>query len=218
MNKIKKIVALLLAIVIMVSIPVCTFAAEEAEKESILGADNVATMYLVFTSANPKVPHLWIYIENETNETLNIGPYKLKPNGAVSMGAWKDRGDGAGIYINLERHWVKDATYGRAFYIKTNVSRSELKRIGNSLDRHNYWNWGLNCAWFATSIWNICSVKFVPFLISPRLCLVVMLAYGAKRPDFKFKKEPNESNCYKYITGGTLKKCSYGATVTSTGV
>lgn len=217
----KKIIALLLALITVLTLPICTFAATtdaKTEEESDLGANDVATLYLVFTSANPKIPHLWIYIENETSETLQLGPYKIEGHGAVSLGAWKDRGNGAGIHINLERYWVKSETYGRAYYIKTGVTKNELKRMGNALDRHNYWNWTFNCAYFAVSMWNIASVKFIPFLISPRLELVVMLLYGAKRPDFKFKKLNDGSKCYKYITGGSLERVNSGALYTNTGV
>ncbi len=226
MKSFKKIIALLLVVATLCSMPVYGFAAKKdaaeaapvEEEKKVNKFENVATMYLIYTSANPKIPHLWIYIENETDETLNIGPYKLEPHGAVSMGAWKDRGMGAGIHINLERYWVKDETYGRAFYIKTKVSRSELERVGKKLDRHNYWNWGLNCVWFALSIWNTCTVKFVPFLFSPRIALVFMFLYGARRPDFTIKKLTNSSKAYKYVTGGKLEKVYPGVLYTKTGV
>lgn len=222
----KKLIALLLVFATLMAMPSFAYAANEdaaEDSESFIDRlkyknENVATMYLVFTSANPKIPHLWIYIENETDETLKIGPYKLEPHGAVSMGAWKDRGMGAGIYINLERYWVKEATYGRAFYIKTKVSRGELEKVGKSLDRHNYWNWGLNCVWFAVSVWDKCTPKIVPFLFSPRISLAFMFLYGAKRPDFQFKKLYNSSKAYKYITGGELEPVYEGVLYTNTGV
>lgn len=191
---------------------------EKVTEQETSNLGKVATMYLFFTSANKKIPHLWIYIENNTDKSLQMGPYTIEPYGAVSMGAWKDRGDGAGIYINLERYWVKEATYGRAFYIKSRISQAALNRVGKSFERHNYWNWGFNCVWFALGVWNIATFKFIPFLFSPRIALGFMFLYGARRPKFTIKKETKPSRCYKYQNGGTLKVVKPGVLYTKTGV
>lgn len=190
----------------------------EATTKKVNKREKVATIYLLYTSANKLEPHFWVYIVNNTNETLMVGPYALEPYGSVSIGSWDDRGDGHGIHFNLERYWVKEETYGRAYSIKTSVTRSELERLGKKFKYHNYWNYGLNCVWFATSMWNTCTVKFVPFLFSPRISLAFMFLYGAKRPDYTIQKLNSASKCYKYQKDGTLKQVSPSVLFTNYGV
>lgn len=194
-------------------------AEPKKEKSSLAKKlEKVGTIYLFYSSANPKVPHLWIYIQSSCDESLQIGPYTLEPHGAVSIGAWQDRvGNGAGIYFNLERYWVKEATYGRSFCIKNSLTRGDVARIGNALDRHNYWNWGLNCVFFALSMWTLATPKFVPFLFSPRIALAFMFLYGARRPNFTISK-CGASSTYKYITGGSLKNVTASGLFTNYGV
>ena len=195
--------------------------AAPAKKSSSLfsGAGTVAKMWVFVTFANPKVPHCWIYIKNLTDKSLRVcDNYYIKPYGDFSMGAFKARGtDGPGIYFNLERHWIKPETYGRAYCMSTNVSRREMGKISDALKRHNYWNWGFNCCWFATSIWNICSPRKLLYLFSPYIMVGQMLIWGAKRPDFKIPKLADASQCYKY-ENGVARQCCWRATVTNTGV
>lgn len=195
-----------------------TVVATEAETKKVNKREKVATMYLLFTSANKLEPHFWVYIVNNTDETLMVGPYAIEPHGSVSIGSWDDRGMGKGIHFNLERYWVKEETYGRAFSISTSVTRGELERVGKKFKYHNYWNWGFNCVWFATSMWNTCTVKFVPFLFSPRFSLAFMFLYGAKRPDYTIQKLNKASGCYKYQKDGTLKPVIPGVLFTNYGV
>ncbi|GEM_PF-4411202 len=247
MKTLKKAIAILIVIATLMSLPVSasaewkwklgkkeeTATAEEAAdaeaaaeetvaeteaKKKVNKLENVATMYLLYTSANKLEPHFWVYIVNNTDETLMVGPYALEPYGSVSIGSWDDRGSGHGIHFNLERYWVKEETYGRAFSIKTKVNRFELEMLGKKFKVHNYWNWGLNCVWFATSMWNTCTIKFVPFLFSPRFSLAFMFLYGAKRPDYTIEKLNDSSKCYKYQKGGTLKTVVPGALFTNYGV
>ncbi len=183
------------------------------------GRNTVAKMWVFVTFANPKVPHCWIYIVNLTDKPLKVcDNYSIKPHGDFSMGAFKARGtDGPGIYFNLERHWIKPETYGRAYCMSTNVSASEMQSVANAIKRHDYWNWGFNCCWFATSIWNICSPRKLLYLFSPYIMVGQMLVYGAKRPDFKIPKMADASQCYKYEDGKARQAC-WRATITNTGV
>ena len=198
-----------------------TTTAAPAKKTTSLfgGVGTVAKMWVFVTFANPKVPHCWIYIKNLTDKSLRVcDNYYIKPYGDFSMGAFKARGtDGPGIYFNLERHWIKPETYGRAYCMSTNVSASEMQSVASAIKRHDYWNWGFNCCWFATSIWNICSPRKLLYLFSPYIMVGQMLIWGAKRPDFKIPKLADASQCYKY-ENGVARQCCWRATVTNTGV
>ncbi len=247
MKSFKKIIALIMALVIFAAVPMSasaalfsrntktqaaaadepdveetTEAATEAPKSSgslFGGINTVAKMWVFVTFANPKVPHCWIYIVNLTDKPLRVcDNYYIKPHGDFSMGAFKARGtDGPGIYFNLERHWIKPETYGRAYCMSTNVSASEMQSVANAIKRHDYWNWGFNCCWFATSIWNICSPRKLLYLFSPYIMVGQMLIWGAKRPDFTIPKMTDASQCYKYENGVARQAC-WRATITNTGV
>lgn len=216
MKKLKGLVAILLALSIFASCGVMAFA-KGINSTDQNPLENVATMYLCVSNANPKLPHMWIYIENTSDSTLDVAGYKIKPGKALSMGCFKDRGSGAGIHFNLERYWVKDATYERTFCMSTQVSRAELDRVVSALGRHNYWNWMLNCAFFATSIWNICSPRKIIYLFAPQIERVIMLVLGARRPKIKFQKLYDEDQVYKYTSDG-LKTVAYRVLPTKTGV
>jgi len=217
----KRIIALLLALIITASVPMLAFAdAEEAEQQSqsfSLGANKVADIYLLISTANPKIPHMWIYIVNTSDKTLTVGHYKLPAGEAVSMGAWKDRGMGAGIHYNMERYWVKEETYNRTIYIKGTITESELSAVTSTINRHNYWNWGLNCAWFASCVWNSANIKIVPYLLDPYFMAPFMYLYGAKKLDFTISKCTNYKQTYKHTDEG-LKTLYPSVLYTSTGV
>ena len=235
MKMTKRLIALLLAVIMIAAIPFTAFAAKDAKEETTAAAeeettaapaepkenlrDTVAKMWVFVTFANPKVPHCWIYIKNLTDKPLKVcDDYYIKAHGDFSMGAFKERGtDGAGIYFNLERHWIKPETYGRAYCMATNVSRKEMNKLPDALKRHNYWNWGFNCCWFATCIWNLASPRKLAYLFSPYIMVGQMLIWGAKRPDFVIPKMTNAAYCYKYSPDG-IKQCCYRATISNTGV
>lgn len=242
MNRVKRIIAILLVVATLLVIPVSANAEglfgvlnsdmssifnasenmvgeeKDEEEDSVSSLTNVAELYLFYTTANPEMPHMWLYFVNTSDMTLEVGPYKLKPGKAVSMGTWRDRGNGAGIHYNLERYWVKKATYDRAYYIKTDVNLMELKSFSKSLDAHNNWSWPFNCCWFAVTAWNKCSLKQIPYLFFPQAELFFMKIYGAQRPTFTISKETSSNNVYKYVTGGSLERVVTGALYTNTGV
>ena len=223
MKNTKRLLALILAIVIALSVPMLCYAqgrikaAVEEDTAKGISLEKVADIYLIFTTANPKIPHLWIYIVSKTDKTLTVGHYRLPAGESVSIGAWKDRGNGPGIHYNLERYWVKEETYGRAIAIKGSINETELKLITATINSHNYWNWVFNCVWFATSVWNKANLRIVPFLCSPRIACAFMLLYGGRRPDFTIEKLYNPNKVYKHTDDG-LQVVYRSALWTSTGV
>lgn len=230
----KRLLSLLLVLTLVLSVPYCVFAAEaqgdvdspflfdegeEEGEEEEADEDVVAKMYLLISNANPKEPHVWIYIENISDSKLMLGDdYTIGVGSSVSMGAWKARGtDESGIYFNLERYWVKDATYDRTYYMVTDVTATELKAVGSALAAHDYWNWVFNCGWFATSMWNLCSPKKVYYLFVPHLIRVEMILFGAKKLDHKIQKLNSASKVYKYHADG-ITVVSSSALYTNYGV
>lgn len=226
MKTIKRITALILAVVMTAMIPVIGFAKDSsaepveskpAAQTDLLGREIVADLYLLVSNANPRMPHIWLYMVNRTDKTLLVGHYKLPAGESVSMGCWRDRGNGPGIHYNLERYFVKPATYTRTMYLKTTVTASELKSVTRVINSHNYWNYAFNCAWFALSVWNVCTWKIIPYVIEPHVEWMFMLLYGAKKIDFRIEKQNNPRKVYKHTDSG-LQVCYSGALWTKTGV
>ena len=178
---------------------------------------NVATMYFLISNANPEKPHTWIYIENLTDESLQVGHYTLPPYETMSVGAFMDRGNGYGVYYNLERYWVKEETYERTYYLKTKVSRAELKTVTTTINNHDYWNWVFNCCWFATCVWNKCTPLQLIHLGWPQVTRVQIRCLGAKHPDFEIKKLTDTNKVYKHTEDG-LEVVYPGVLYTKTGV
>lgn len=221
MRTFKKLISVLLVISMLICFPAIAFAKDTAEEEETVksgsGMDAVANIYLLISTANPKLPHMWIYIENISDHTLKIGHYDLAAGDSLSMGSWKDRGQGEGIHYNMERYWIKDETYERTIYIKSTINEFELDNLSDTINRHNYWNYFFNCAWFAVCVWNCCTIKFVPFLISPYIISPFLFLYGAKKLDFEIPKLTTNKKCYKHTEEG-LERLYPGVLVTSTGV
>lgn len=177
----------------------------------------VANVYILVSRANPELPHVWVYIENISNETLKVGHYSLPAGETLSMGSWRDRGNGAGIHYNLERYWVKEATYGRTTYVKAQVTRPEIAMATATINVHDYWSWPFNCGWFATSVWNKCTLKQVIYLFHPNLIEAEMTLLGGKPLDFNVQKLRSSGKVYKHTKDGLVNVCANGL-YTNTGV
>ncbi|MBR4726493.1 MAG: hypothetical protein IK080_01230 [Clostridia bacterium] len=63
-------------------------------------------MYLCHRwSKVPSLGHVWVYVENLTQEDMVIGAYTVPPHEGVSLGCFGlTRSDGGGTYYNVEAH------------------------------------------------------------------------------------------------------------------
>lgn len=223
MEKLKKITAILLAVIMLFSIPVLAFADDAADEEiaeeaPVISSGNVGTLYIIYSPANKREPHMWIYLVNNSDSPLEFGHYTVPAGGCVSVGNFHDRGSGAGIHYNLERYWVKPATYERSYYLKTSVTASELRRCGSAMKLMNHWDYVFcNCSMFATTIWNICSPRKIIHLGFPHISFVEMLLWGAKKLDFTISKVGSTGSVYKYTREG-IEPIKYAVVLTNYGV
>ena len=190
---------------------------EKTTKKSLFNKEIVANLYLIVSDPNPKMPHVWIYIENLTDRTFTVGHYTLGPHATMSCGCWKDRGNGDGVYYNLERYWVKDETYDRSVAIKSECTEKQLNRVSKTINKHNYWNWVFNCAWFGACVWNSCDWRLVTYLFSPKILRLQMKVRGGKALNVTIQKNSNASECYKHTSDG-LEVVYSGVLYTTTGV
>ena len=194
-----------------------TTAKKRKTAAEIFGTNKVANIYLLVSAAQPDKPHVWIYVENISDKPITVGHYTVPVGDSVSIGAWRDRGRGAGIHYNLERYWVKADTYDRTVYLKATVTAAELRMVTMTINSHDYWTYPFNCGWFATCVWNKTTLKFVPYLFWPQFIRAAMYLIGAKPLDFVIKKLGDPSKTYKHTSDGKVVMNS-SALWTNTGV
>ena len=142
--------------------------------------DVVANAYLCHRwSAFPSLGHDWVYIENLTDETLQVGAYRLPPRQGVSLGNFGlTRADGNGTYYNVEAWCGNHYSLSGMVATKDTLTRSELASLSSVVLGMNHWDPIVNCDSFAAAVWNAGSSKKVVPLLFPVLMKVQILLYG----------------------------------------
>lgn len=172
MKCLRPILALLLALLLAAAVLPAASAAGS-------GDDYVADMYLCYRQSGASFfGHAWVYIENRTNETLQVGAYRLPPQQGVSVGSFAFRSRALGTHYNVEawcgNHYPMDGTVAT----KQALSRSALQSVSSTLLNTNFWGVFFNCAAFAATIWNAGSSKKVVPLLFPVFVKLQIQAYG----------------------------------------
>lgn len=175
--KIKRMLSLLLAVVLAFSSVFPAFAEDTQNAEDKI----VANMYLCHARTGGSIfGHCWVYIENLSDETLQIGVCQCPPGQGVSVGTWAlTRNDGHGIYYNLESYLVNAFGLGRMRAIKDTLTRSELEQVSRRAAKQNFWDFlFFNCAFYAAAVWNAGSGKKVIPLIHPTVVWLQIMLRG----------------------------------------
>ncbi len=131
-----------------------------------------------------KMPgHCWIYVENLSDEAMQIGAYRLEAGEGVSVGSFgTTRYDGHGIYYNVEAYC--QTTYGINNYrtLTEKLNREEVETLSNGIKSYNNnWNIFRNCVTFATKMWNLISDNKLSNLIIPAFTNLQMTFKGAQK-------------------------------------
>ena len=204
MKHFKPVLALLLALILALSVLPVAFAAS--------GDDYVADMYLCFRQSNASVfGHAWVYIENRTDETLQVGAYRLSPNQGVSVGSFAFRSRALGTHYNVEAWCGNHYPMGGTVATRQALSRSALQSVSNKLLNTNFWGVFFNCAAFAATIWNAGSSKKVIPLLFPIFVKLQIQAHGIVG-SFKMYS-PSRDQVVKQNgtgSGATLSRCPDG--------
>lgn len=183
-----------------------TEAAEQTDES------HVADMYLCYRQSKASFfGHAWVYIENRTNETLQVGAYSLPPQQGVSVGSFAFRSKALGTHYNVEaycgNHYPMDGTVA----IREALSRSALQSVSSRIRNTNFWGVFFNCAAFAATIWNAGSSRKVIPLLFP---VFVELQIRARGPVSSFTMyAPDREQVYKQQgtgAGATLSRCPDG--------
>ena len=143
----KRIVALLLVLAVLCCCALPAFAAEPT----------VAKLYLCHRwSGAPSLGHVWVYVENLSNQTQKVGAYTLPPHQGVSIGNFGlTRSDGNGIYYNVESYCAQRYPMSGTISNSTKLTQSELNSVSSAILSQNLWlPLGSNCGDFAVRVWN----------------------------------------------------------------
>lgn len=126
------------------------------------------------------VGHGWIYVENLTDETLQVGHYSLPPHQGVSVGLFSFTcKDGIGIYYNVESYCCNVHGGDGLVSITTDLDEGEMEKLSNKLrDYPNYWDPFFNCMYFAFTMWNSVSGRKLIPLVMPAFGQLQLRMHG----------------------------------------
>ncbi len=170
------------------------------------GDDVVGKIYLCSRwSKISTTGHIWVYILNNSGETLKVGLYDLEPGEGVSLATFGfTRSDGFGIYYNMEAYRNDKYCDESCISLEDDLTRYELEKITEALLVSNHWNPIYNCVFFACKIWNIGGNRFIiPFLYPPVTRLQIMMFGGNETclmeyqpPEKSYKQRGYGKNAY----------------------
>lgn len=123
----------------------------------------VARIYLCSkTNPFPKVSHVFIYVENLTDNPIKVGQITLEKDQGVSMGAFGlQRSDGWGVYYNTESYRFQQTDYDSIRALVKELKPAQLNKLNDYLISYNHWDLFINCVFFATNAWNSCTGSFI---------------------------------------------------------
>ncbi len=218
----KRIIAVLTAIAIVLAVPFAAFAAENdgqpvavyeednnlTEQDSTESDETVATLSLCSAVyVWPISGHAWIYVHNNSDEPIKVGHYEVPVGEGVSVGVFSfSVSDGWGIYYNVEAY--KENTKNRMDKVRSKsveIDANELEVLNNKLLSYpNYWGFIGNCATFAFAMWNSVTHEGYFSLLIPAITDFMLMVSGGKRGNLEMFC-PSRDNVYR------LKGCGEDA-------
>lgn len=196
----KKIIAFLLAIAIVFSVPCVAFAENDVPPESTGNSENIATLSICSAVyVWPISGHAWIYVHNNSDEPIKVGHYEVPVGEGVSVGTFSfSVSDGWGIYYNIEAY--KENTKNRVDNVRSKsveIDANELEILNNKLLSYpNYWGFVGNCATFAFAMWNSVTNEGYFSLLIPAITDFMLMVSGGKRGTLEMFC-PSRDNVYR---------------------
>ena len=144
-------------------------------------SNTVAKMSVVIRNKG-FVGHVWLYIENLTDEPFAVGLLTVQPKEGVSVGLLSlSRADGWGIYYNIEAYCCNNVSGDGCTWLTEELNSTELESVSEQIGSYvNYWDPFFNCVFFAFKIWNTVSDKKLIPLVFPILGTAQMRIMGAE--------------------------------------
>ncbi len=216
-SKCKRILAFLLAFIMIFTVAPTVFATDNlpTEDESLSGEttlpegdtstdeteqeeNNGAVATLTLASQVyvwPVSGHTWLYVENLTDEPMQVGLYTVPAGEGVSLGTFSfSVFDGWGIYYNLECYRTnRDEDFYDCTRITTELDATGLERLNAALMSYpNMWGLYMNCMGFAFAVWNAVTGDFFVPLILPPFALFQVMAHSDSTKGLKMCDVPAE--------------------------
>ena len=153
--------------------------AEPEESKPLQDNDVVANLYVFYDKSDIHgFGHIWIYVENLTNQELKVGIYPLPAYEGVSVGTLPEY-DGWGLYYNIEAY--QQTVYGMEgqVSVKEEITLKKLRRVSNFIVNYiNIWDPIIfNCMFFAFLAWDVGSWKILIPLFFPIIGKLQMMIY-----------------------------------------
>ena len=125
-------------------------------KMTASAASNVATLKIFSDGSGLYGTHAFISITNISRSNIKVLNSTIAPGKSMTVGTWGNKGEGAGIYINLEAKKISmnRSEYKNRVSLSMNITSSQLNTVNNTMKRNNKWAVGTNCASFASTVWN----------------------------------------------------------------
>ena len=151
--------------------------------------------------------HTYIYVENLSDEPLQIGLYEVPVGQGVSLGSLSfSVHDGWGVYYNIETYREPREGHIPQIWSKTvELDEEGVAKLNQKLGKFvNYWGPFFNCSFFAFSVWNNVTGDFLMPMVIPGLSHLVVMAVGEKgvlelyqsEPEQVFKQRGNGEDAY----------------------
>lgn len=156
----------------------------------------VATLSICSCMSTPVIAgHTYIYVQNLSDEPIQVGLYEVPVGQGVSVGTLSiSVHDGWGIYYNIETYREPREEHFPQIWSKTiELDREGLNKLDKKLDKFvNYWGPFFNCSFFAFAVWNSIAGDFLIPLVIPGLSHLVVMAVGEQGVLELYKSEPNQ--------------------------
>ncbi len=203
MKKFKRILAAVLALAMLLGVaamPVSAASASPADEEEKV---YVARMYIAHRSRDYNTNgHTWIYIENLTNGSIQVGAVVVPKGKGVSVGTYGTTiADGAGLYYNVEAWRYRNVDPIDWIHISKDLTEEDLVKVSNKIVNTNHWSYILNCAYAAIRIWNTVPGDKLVFLYFPTLTQFQISISRNRGDGFKMVNPPLK-DVYKQIDNG----------------
>ena len=156
----KKVAAFLLITALLCGV-LCVPAAAEGDPNAPVVQFSICARVIFFG-------HVWLHFRNVTDHDVRVGAYTLAPGRGVSVGTMSlSRGDGAGIYYNVEAYMThRLGGFGSVGRTMT-LNQAQLDVVNGRILEDNSWSMKNNCCSFATRVWNSVAPDHVGYHMLP---------------------------------------------------
>ncbi len=198
MKNLKRILAVLLAVIVLAGTLVIPVAAGNTEDDEI-----VARIYIGHKERYMNLSgHTWVYIENLSDHELTVGVYPLQKGKGVSIGTFGYAiADGKGLYYNVEAYRYQNVDISTYIHLSKDLTQEQLDKVSKKIRTSGVWDYTLNCAFSAIRIWNASFGKPLVYVMIPTLHQLQILINPSHGNGFKMTV-PKMSEVYKQVGRG----------------